>query len=69
MKKVWSILWRVLTCLVVLFGLFWFQLPPIHIKSGEFWHFVFNGIIACAIINGCAGIIEFIRDHKKARYR
>ena len=64
MKKVWSILWRVLTCLVVLFGLFWFQLPPIHIKSGEFWRFVFNGIIACVIINGCAGIIEFIRDHK-----
>ncbi len=64
MKKVWSIVWRVLACLVVLFGLFWFQLPPIHIKSGAFWRFVLNGIIACAVINGCVSIIEFIRSHK-----
>ncbi len=64
MKKVWSIVWRVLACVVAEAVLFWFQLPPIHVKSGDFWQFVFTSILLCTAINGCVSVMDFIRRHK-----
>lgn len=64
MKKLWSVIWRVLFCLLAEAVLFWFKLPPIHLRSAVFWQFLFESILLCSLINGCVSILSFIRRQR-----
>lgn len=63
MKKhhVLSMLLRVLLCAVAVFLMFWFLLPPLNPRSGDFWKFLVEAAIVCIIINSFAKLIAFFR--------
>lgn len=60
-KKVSSTVLKFAVWLIILFVVFWFSLPAINIKSGEFWSFVVFGIISFAVINAFSGIKNFFK--------
>jgi len=64
MKKFLSLLPRILLCLIVEFLLFWFQLPPINLRSPDFWSFIFESIAVCSLIIGMAAIVSYVRRAK-----
>ncbi len=48
---------------IVVIGLFyWFSLPPINVKSREFWSFLTISIIICIVINAFSQVIELIKN-------
>ena len=49
-----------LISIVIIFITYWFTLPPINIRSREFWTFVIFSIIVCVAINAFAQIFSFI---------
>ncbi|MEG0664724.1 MAG: CvpA family protein, partial [Clostridia bacterium] len=57
-----SILVRIVLCVVALFLLFWFKLPPINFRSGDFWNFVILSIIICVVINAFSTFVEFFKN-------
>lgn len=61
MKKGLGIALRVLGCLLVVGVTFWFELPPIHLRSGEFWNFLSHCIVTCALVVYVPTLIGFIR--------
>ena len=63
MKKL-SVVFKILICAVIEFLLFWFKLPPINLRSPDFWSFVIESIIICTVIFTISSIIEFIRNNK-----
>ena len=64
MKKFLSLLPRILLCLIAEFLLFWFQLPPINLRSPDFWSFIFESIAICSLIIGMAAIVSYVRRAK-----
>lgn len=50
-----------LISIVIIFITYWFTLPPINIRSREFWTFVIFSIIVCVAINAFAQIFSFIK--------
>lgn len=61
MKKVGSILLRVVLCVLAVGLLFWFQLPPINLRSQAFWSFLFECILICTGIVCISTLIGFVR--------
>ena len=61
MKKSLSIVVRILLCLVAEAVFFWFELPPLNLRSEAFWRFLFGSIILCSIILGFSAIVDFFR--------
>lgn len=56
-----------LISIVIIFITYWFTLPPINIRSREFWTFVIFAIIVCVGINAFAQVFDFIKanfNHK-----
>ncbi len=70
MKKKVPVAIRVLLCAVVEFLLFWFKLPPINLRSRDFWFFIIESIIICTVIFAISSILAFLRDiqGKKGNY-
>ena len=50
-----------LISIVIIFITYWFTLPPINIRSREFWTYVIFSIIVCVAINAFAQIFSFIK--------
>lgn len=63
MKKTLSVVIRVLLCFVAEFLLFWFKLPPINLKSKDFWGFVIESVIICTVILAISSITAFIKKN------
>lgn len=66
MKKksfMWSIVKWIIT-LVVLFLIFWFELPSLNIRDEAFWSFVIQAIIVVVVINAFSSIIKLFRRVK-----
>lgn len=50
-----------LICAVIIFIGFWFLLPPLNIRSSEFWNFIIFCIIVCLLINAFSQITSFFK--------
>lgn len=61
MKKTIGLVLRVIGCLLAVGILFWFELPPIHLRSHLFWDFLFHCIVVCSIIVFIPKVLGFIR--------
>jgi len=61
MKKKMPIVIRILLCVIAEFLLFWFELPPINLRSKVFWGFLIESVIICTIIIAISSITSFIR--------
>ncbi len=54
-----------LISIVIIFITYWFALPPINIRSREFWTFIIWSIIICVAINAFAQVFGFIKANFK----
>ena len=63
MKKTLSVIIRVLLCFVAEFLLFWFKLPPINLKSKDFWGFIIESVIICTVIIAISSITAFFKKN------
>lgn len=66
MKKksfVFSVVKWILT-LIVLFLMFWFELPALNIRDEAFWGFVIQAIIVIVVINAFGSIIKLLNRFK-----
>ena len=63
MKKKLGIVVRILICAIIEFLLFWFKLPPINLRSKDFWGFIVESIIICTVVFAISAIISFIKDN------
>ena len=63
MKKTLSVIIRVLLCFVAEFLLFWFKLPPINLKSKDFWGFVIESVVICTVIIAISSITDFLKKN------
>ncbi len=61
MKKKVPIVVRVLLCIVAEFLLFWFKLPPINLRSRDFWSFVIESVVICTVIFTISSILAFLK--------
>lgn len=48
--------------LLILAISYWFMLPPINWRSGDFWSFVVWGIIVCLVVHAAPQIIAFFKS-------
>ncbi len=63
MKKTLSVIIRVLLCFVAEFLLFWFKLPPVNLRSKDFWGFIIESVIICTVILAISSITAFIKKN------
>ncbi len=63
MKKVGSVIAKILCCIVAVGVIFWFDLPPVNLRSEAFWGFLFKCIIVCTVIVCIGALWGFIRRH------
>lgn len=61
MKKAGSTIIKILVCAIVVAGLFWFDLPPVNLRSEAFWGFIVKSIIACVVVVCIGAIWSFIK--------
>lgn len=66
-KSVKSTVIKVVLSIVVLFLMFWFELPPINLKSTEFWSFLIQAIIVCVVINAFGYIVGFLKKFANSK--
>ena len=60
-KSVGTTIIKVVLSLIVLFIMFWFELPAINPRSEDFWRFVAQAIVVCVIINAFGYVISFFK--------
>lgn len=64
MKKAVSVIAKILISLLLIFIVFWFTLPALNPKSGEFWSFLITCAVIVLIVNFGHALITFIRSFK-----
>ncbi len=64
MKKATVILIKTILSIVVLGGAYWFVLPPINLRSTEFYSFVIFAIIAVAVICAFSDFLAALKPEK-----
>lgn len=52
---------KAILSIVVIFLMFWFELPPLNLRSSDFWSFLIQAIIVCVVINAFGYIWKFIK--------
>ncbi len=55
-------LWRILISAILIFALYYVELPPLHLRSKNFWGFLFQCIIILLVINGFAVIRDLFSN-------
>ena len=60
-KSVGTTIIKAVLSLIILFIMFWFELPAINPRSEDFWSFVAQAIVVCVIINAFGYIISFFK--------
>ena len=60
-KSVGTTIIKVVLSLIILFIMFWFELPAINPRSEDFWSFVAQAIVVCVIINAFGYVISFFK--------
>ncbi|MBQ5821110.1 MAG: CvpA family protein [Clostridia bacterium] len=61
MKKALSIGLRLLISAVLIFLVFWFTLPPLNIRSAEFWSFLSFSLLILILVNFTGKVISFVQ--------
>lgn len=64
MKKAISVLTKILTCAVLIFLVFWFTLPALNPKSGDFWSFLITCAVIVLVVNFGHAVLNFFRSVK-----
>ncbi len=64
MKKSISVIVKWLITLLVIGGYYWIVLPPINIRSREFWSFVSFVVIISVVINCFSQLLYFIKNNR-----
>lgn len=64
MKKSISVFIKWLITLLVIGGYYWVVLPPINVRSREFWSFVSFIVIISVVINCFSQLLYFIKNNK-----
>ncbi|MBO5248078.1 MAG: CvpA family protein [Clostridia bacterium] len=59
-----TVLLRAVISAVIVFLMFWFALPPVNLRSGAFWTFVFWSLLVVVAVNFTGKLISFFRDLK-----
>ncbi len=67
MKKALPILLRAAVSAVIVFLMFWFSLPAVNLRSGDFWTFLFWSLLIVTVVNFAGNIISFFRNLKVGR--
>lgn len=65
MKKVLPAILRILVSLILIFLIFWFTLPPLNLRSPEFWTFAFWSLIIVVVVNFTGKLLSFLRGLKR----
>ena len=60
----WTIIKWLITA-VVLFIMFWVELPSINIRDGAFWSFVIQAIIVVVVINAFSSVVKLLSRFKQ----
>ena len=66
-KKFTTTILKLLLSFVVLFLIFWFEMPALNIKSGDFWSFVIQGVIIFTVINAFSYVLSFLKRFKTGK--
>ncbi len=61
-KPVVTIILCSIVTLITAFGLFWFQLPPLNLRSPEFWGFVVELLIAALAVFSVGGFLRKLKN-------
>lgn len=67
MKKALPALLRGIISAVLIFLVFWFALPAINLRSGEFWTFLFWALFIVIAVNFTGNVISFVKSFKKGQ--
>ena len=59
-RKFSGTLWRILISAIIIFILFYLELPPLNLRSEHFWSFLLQCVIIILIINGFGVIKDLI---------
>ena len=59
---------RVLISAVLIFLIFWFALPAINLRSGDFWTFLFWSLLIIVVVNFTGSLISFFRGFKDVKH-
>lgn len=63
-KSISSLLLRWFITLAVIGGYYWFVLPPLNLRSRDFWQFAVFAVIVAVVINSFSQIVDFIKQNK-----
>lgn len=61
--KVFPRIIKIFLSALAVFIAFWFILPPLNLRSPDFWTFLITSIIICLVINFISEIFLFFRSH------
>ena len=64
MKKAISIMARAVISLALMFIMFWFSLPALNPKSGDFWSFLIFCAVIVLVVNFGHAILNFFKGLK-----
>lgn len=65
MKRILPAVLRILVSLILIFLIFWFTLPPLNLRSPEFWTFAFWSLIIVVVVNFAGKLLSFLRGLKR----
>lgn len=66
-NKVLKSIIKWLICAVIIFIGFWFILPPLNIRSSEFWSFLIFSMLVCIVINAFSQIVAIFKPGDSAK--
>ncbi len=67
LKKALPVAIRGIISAVIIFLMFWFALPAINLRSGDFWTFLFWSLLVVVVVNFTGALISFVRSFKDAK--
>lgn len=67
MKKSFSLstVVRIVLCIVAVFTIFWFELPPLNLRSKDFWIFLIISAAVCFVIMSFGWLCDFLKGIKE----
>lgn len=61
MKKSALITLKTVICVVILAVSYWFMLPPVNLRSADFWSFVCYSIVVIMIVSACSDVFLAVK--------
>ena len=61
MKKSALVTLKAIICVVILAVSYWFMLPPVNLRSADFWSFVCYSIVVIMIVSACSDVFLAVK--------